>query len=445
MSNTTLSDIVIIGAGLSGLSAAYNLSKAGKTVQVIEARNRIGGRVCTDESFGFPVELGCMAIHGYNEGNPVLGYAKAFGLETRRLPSSSGRLFTKDGPVDAALTEKLRANLTSAMSYLNTASSKSSLSDASSVADILLSSTSPLYTGLTESKKAIAVALARTTEIGWGIPLEETSAHWSGWASGVAFAGSDGVIVGGYGKLVESLRRKAEETGKASFVLDARVSKVIHTEDNNIRIHTSDGRIFTGHTALSTIPLGTMKALPTDFFEPPLPARKLSAISRTSVGILEKLGLFYDSLWWDTNTSGPFTVLLETGTLLAIPISESPPCLHVLVPYGLAGLSADKIHDILSEAVCPGTVPVPQPTKIVSSCWKDDELALGATSSPVKVGEGRTPLDFAELARPVWGGLLGFAGEATELDHRGSVPGAILSGEREASRIEALLDRQVLL
>lgn len=77
---STKADVLIIGAGLSGLSAAYNLTKAGKTVQVIEARDRIGGRAWTDTSFGFPVELGCMAIHGYNEGNPVLGYAKALGL-----------------------------------------------------------------------------------------------------------------------------------------------------------------------------------------------------------------------------------------------------------------------------------------------------------------------------------------------------------------------------
>jgi len=43
-------------------------------------------------------------------------------------------------------------------------------------------------------------------------------------------------------------------------------------------------------------------------------------------------------------------------------------------------------------------------------------LSLGATSSPVAVGEDRTPLDLAEAARPVWNGILGFAGEATEMD-----------------------------
>jgi phytoene dehydrogenase-like protein len=74
------SDVVVIGAGIAGLVAAYNISRTGKSVQVLEARDRIGGRAWTDESLGFPVELGCMAIHGYVEGNPVRKYARDLGL-----------------------------------------------------------------------------------------------------------------------------------------------------------------------------------------------------------------------------------------------------------------------------------------------------------------------------------------------------------------------------
>ncbi|KIK56935.1 hypothetical protein GYMLUDRAFT_173745 [Collybiopsis luxurians FD-317 M1] len=432
-------DVVIIGSGLSGLAAAYHLSRAGKTVQVLEARDRIGGRAWTDDSFGFPVELGCMAIHGYNEGNPVLGYAKSLGLETQLLPASPPTVVDQDGPVDVDLVAKIRANLSAAITHMSSVASESP-TGSSSAADILLAPTSPLYTGLSEPDKPKATALARALEIGWGIPMEDASAHWSGWASGVAFAGSDGIVVGGYGKLVSSLRSAAEQTGKASFTLNARVSKVTLGKDNAIEVHTSDGTSFSARAGISTIPLGTWKTLPVDFFSPPLPPRKLSAVSRTAVGVLEKLGLLYDSLWWEPASSS-FSILLESGTALAVPISTSPPCLHVLVPHRLAGTPASEIHRILAKAIAPGK-DVPNPTKVISSSWKDDELSYGATSSPIRVGEGRTPLDLAELARPVWGGLLGFAGEATEMDHRGSVPGAILSGEREARRVQALLDRK---
>lgn len=307
----------------------------------------------------------------------------------------------------------MRENMKEAMSHLNKIASQSSPSDTSPVADILLSPSSPLYAGLEESDKPKATALARALEIGWGIPLEEAAAHWSGWASGVAFVGSDGIVVGGYGKLAASLRSAAEETGKATFSLDTRISN-IKLIDDTIECRTVDGTTFFGCTVLSTIPLGTLKTLPDDFFNPPLPARKNSAISRTSVGVLEKFGLLYDTLWWDPS-AGPFTILLESGTALIFPISSSPPCLHVLVPHSLTALPANEIHDILAQAIAPGKT-IAQPTKVICSKWKNDDLSYGATSSPVKVGEGRSPLDFAEIARPAWGGLLGFSGEATELD-----------------------------
>ncbi|MCW4469399.1 FAD-dependent oxidoreductase [Flavobacterium sp. MFBS3-15] len=74
------SEILIIGAGASGLMAAYTLAKAGKTVTVLEARNRIGGRIhtMTGKGFSMPVELGAEFVHG---NLPVtLGLLKQAGI-----------------------------------------------------------------------------------------------------------------------------------------------------------------------------------------------------------------------------------------------------------------------------------------------------------------------------------------------------------------------------
>src|SRR3954471_13822704 len=59
-------DVIIIGAGASGLMAAWELSQAGRAVAVIEAKDRTGGRIHTlaNANFDLPVELGAEFIHG---------------------------------------------------------------------------------------------------------------------------------------------------------------------------------------------------------------------------------------------------------------------------------------------------------------------------------------------------------------------------------------------
>jgi len=82
--------VVVIGAGAAGLAAAKALKTDGCAAVVLEARDRIGGRVWTDRRFGAAVELGAGEIHG-QDCNPLTALARHWGLystPTRRVYSS---------------------------------------------------------------------------------------------------------------------------------------------------------------------------------------------------------------------------------------------------------------------------------------------------------------------------------------------------------------------
>ena len=69
--------VLVIGAGLSGLTAAQALQTAGWEVVVLEARDRIGGRVWTQDG----IDLGAQWIHG-TEGNPITNLARQLNIQT---------------------------------------------------------------------------------------------------------------------------------------------------------------------------------------------------------------------------------------------------------------------------------------------------------------------------------------------------------------------------
>ena len=97
-------DTIIIGAGAAGLAAARMLHDAGKTVLILEAQNRIGGRMFSDSSFAdFPVELGAEFIHGENVATHRL--LKEYGFSTTDAPRYKGMWWAWDSIAQA------RANL----------------------------------------------------------------------------------------------------------------------------------------------------------------------------------------------------------------------------------------------------------------------------------------------------------------------------------------------
>ena len=72
-------DVAVIGAGAAGLAAAKHLRGLGRSVVVVEARSRIGGRAHTDTTLGVPFDAGAQYIH-WAERNPWKRIADELGV-----------------------------------------------------------------------------------------------------------------------------------------------------------------------------------------------------------------------------------------------------------------------------------------------------------------------------------------------------------------------------
>ncbi len=109
-------DVVVIGAGAAGIAAAKLLRAAGRSVTVIEASDRIGGRLHTDRSiFGVPFDMGAHWLHNA-EVNPFVGYGRDNGFTLYEAPETTAlKIGARDATgaearaFEAAMTRAFRA------------------------------------------------------------------------------------------------------------------------------------------------------------------------------------------------------------------------------------------------------------------------------------------------------------------------------------------------
>ncbi|KAF7976022.1 hypothetical protein HWV62_8040 [Athelia sp. TMB] len=462
---------IVIGAGWAGAVAARHLSSAGRSVLVLEARERVGGRAFTlkdQPGQSIPVDLGCSAIHGYNEGNPVREIAKQSGVKVVVAAPKPQAIVAPNGE---KVDERVGSNLGKAISAAKEHAREMMPDTRIALSSFLLNSASPLFEGLDDpTQLKYAVQYANMLQVPFGTALETVGMRWYGFED--SFAGSDGMPEGGFQDLVTQVMTEAEEQG-LKLQLGEVVSNISLDESSgSIHVTTNKGT-YTGQTVLSTIPLGVLQHETSPKFLPQLPARRTSIMARTKVGALNKLVISYPAAWWaqefgsfillpeEDSQSHPPTAqpwlsdLLKSTTILALSISTDQSKAMLMLLIGAdAGIALEDFategdvealrsatHAYLVKRLAPpgSSADVPEPTHAYCTRWSSDPYARGATTTPVQIGEEVSPLDFAELGKPLWAGKLGFAGEHTSMHHRGSVAGAVESGFREAERIEKLL------
>ncbi|KAG6483613.1 hypothetical protein ZIOFF_060261 [Zingiber officinale] len=87
---------IVIGGGFAGIAAAHALKNAAFQVVLLESRDRIGGRVHTNYSFGFPVDMGAAWLHGVCNENPLASWIGRLGLPIYRTSGDNSVLYDHD-------------------------------------------------------------------------------------------------------------------------------------------------------------------------------------------------------------------------------------------------------------------------------------------------------------------------------------------------------------
>ncbi|KAF9914311.1 hypothetical protein BX616_008547 [Lobosporangium transversale] len=307
-------------------------------------------------------------------------------------------------------------------------------------------------------------------------PLDQLSLqHWD-QDDDYEFSGPHSMVVQGYGQVpialsqgldvrldmpVSSVKRQAIPVS----TLSRSVSKRHHREA--IRVQCRDGSSFECTAAVITVPLGVLKSQQIKF-SPPLPRWKEQAIQRLGFGLLNKLVLVFDTIFWDPAVelfgyagSGKSGTSIEKLDLKTYRSSRGKfymfwNCSHVtdrpILVTLMAGQSAYDSElmskgELVKEAVetlqliFPQINPIPTPVETIVTRWSEDEYAQGSYSYVAREATGE---DYDLLAKPVDGQLY-FAGEATSRQYPATAHGAYLSGLKVAKDIlDSLIGPQVV-
>jgi monoamine oxidase len=423
---TGMLDVIVIGAGASGLAAARDLAAAGKSVLVLEARNRIGGRVCTDRSWqDLPLEMGAGWIQRAT-GNPLTPLAAQFGAETFETDYDNEMLYDLDGRKvgdDEAneiydLFERIMERIDRERDDLDEDSTLRAAVDAE-IARRGLSA---------EERRRMLYSLNVWVEQEYAGDASDLSLWW--WDNDSEFDGPDLMLANGYDHIINGLAQG----------LDIRLEHIVQQvayDDARVTITTNQGS-FSAKRTVITLPLGVLRSGAISF-APALPQNRLDAINRLHMGILDRVYLRFETAFWPIATQ-ILAFMGETKGYWSsfynmLPVTGQP----VLLAFN-AGAEAQVIEGWSDQQIVDGMMTVlrtiygasiPAPLDFKITRWGQDPYALGSYSH---IPIGATPEDYDSLGKPVRDRLY-FAGEATSQKYPATVHGAYLTGMQAAKEI----------
>jgi monoamine oxidase len=417
-------DVVVIGAGMAGVSAARELARAGVAVLVVEGRDRVGGRIHSVRDFcPLPVEAGAEFVHGVNaETWPDV---RAAGLAVRRCPLGRRTLF----------------NIGYGAHWLP--------------ATLLHPGTWPTFTILRAIRRLAPPDLSARQFIerrgyrGRARTLAELTltAHLPGSSDEIGMLGllEDRVLdleSGLNHRVADGYDRLPQRIAAGLDIALGVVVRRIEWRADGVSVGAADGREFAARAAISTLPVGVLKAGAVEF-SPGLPESKRRALEHIEMGPVLKILLRFEERFWparmDTLVSGNGPV----RPLYWAPfqgVGDAPP---VLIAYctGPSAAAMGALGDGEAAAVAvqdlrrhfPGAAPRLTAHRRID--WGADPFARGGYTFVRPGGTGaRARLAAADTGALFWAGSAVATGTIAA-----SVQGAFASGLQAAAQVRAHL------
>lgn len=429
-------DVLIVGAGAAGLAAARELSAEGLKVIVLEARNRIGGRINTHFD-QFSIELGAEFVHGKpRETLSIVDRAK---LALQKVPNShwyidngslvkSGEFWSKVEDVMKEMSGYQGRDENFA-EFLNDYKRKHKVEDVETIATLFVEGFHAAH-----ADRIGVHGLNKTNEAAEQIDDEKQ------------FRLQDG-----YNSIAQTLHDEAVASG-AKFQLDTVVDEA-RWKRNEVDVITTASTKFKARRLLITLPLSLVQGGNVRF-TPSINEKQIAA-SKLAMGTVVKVVLrFREPFWKDLTIPAQGNARADLKELTFIHAPQEPlptwwtqfPADVPLLAGWAGGTRAERLAHESDDALLDHSLQVLsrffQTAKtslegkleaFYTHNWQTDPFSTGAYSYiPVGGIDAQQ-----ELARPVEDTLF-FAGEATNTTgHQGTVHGAIATGLRAAREITA--------
>ncbi|KAH1065860.1 hypothetical protein J1N35_030847 [Gossypium stocksii] len=446
-------NVVIVGAGLSGLVAARQLVSMGFKVVILEGRTRPGGRVKTRKMRGDGVvaaaDLGGSVLTGIN-GNPLGVLARQMGLPLHKVRDICP-LYLPDGKaVDADVDSRIEVSFNKLLDRV--CKLRHSMIEEVKSVDV------PLGTALEAFRSVYKVAedseesmllnwhLANLEYANASLMANLSMAYWD-QDDPYEMGGDHCFIPGGNERFVRAL---AEDLP----IFYGRTVQSIRYGIDGVRVYAG-GQEFCGDMALCTVPLGVLKKGSIEFV-PELPQRKKDAIQRLGFGLLNKVAMLFPYNFWggeidtfghlteDPSMRGEFFLFYSYSSVSGGPLLVALVAGDAAIKFELMSPveSVKRVLNILRGIFHPKGIVVPDPVQAVCTRWGKDRFTYGSYSH---VAIGSSGDDYDILAESVGDGRVFFAGEATNKQYPATMHGAFLSGMREAANMLRVARRRSLV